>query len=138
MRESQTAVPSVRPASASYFMTSGRMLAALVWPTQHVRLERIYFLEPRDTVQRGDRPVSVKRLRSADAYRRLLTQAHALTLKLPALNQRLMIDYLAVASTIPAYELAYRRSFDHIDALFDVIERDSQESPAPSTLAAAR
>lgn len=66
-------------------------------------------------------------------------------LKIPALNRRLMLDYLAVTAAIPSYRLAYRRSFDHIERIFGVIEDDMTASAtrarvvsADEALAAAR
>lgn len=123
--------PRLRPASADYFNVSERSVSGAVWPAHTVRLGRIYFLEPHDEDPAEDRAVLFAPLRAAGAYQRLLEQAHALTLKIPALNRRLMLDYLAVTAAIPAYRLAYRRSFDHLERIFDVIEDETTASEAP-------
>ena len=117
--------PRLRPASADYFNVRGRSLSGAAWPAHEVRLSRIYFLEPHDEDLAGHRAIVFAPLRATGAYQRLLKQAHALTLKIPALNRRLMLDYLAVTAAIPTYRLAYRRSFDHIERIFDVIEDDT-------------
>ena len=115
--------PRLRPASAEHFGILDRVPSSPTWPSHAVQLRRIYFLEPRDEDAPGAPVVSVTVLRAAAAYKQLLTQAHALTLKLPALNHRLMLDYLAVAASVPACLLTYRRSFAHIEEVFDAVER---------------
>jgi hypothetical protein len=64
-------------------------------------------------------------LTAAASYLRLLEQAHAFSMALPEHNQRLMRDYLALATQVPAARLAYRRSFDALDAVFDAVESTS-------------
>lgn len=61
-------------------------------------------------------------LRAAETCLLLLEQAHALTLKIPEHNQRLMRDYLDLAAAVSAFRLAYRKSFDAIEEIFDTIE----------------
>jgi hypothetical protein len=114
--------PRLRPASAEFFGVRDGAPSPIAWPVHDVRLQRIYFLEPQDERAVGAHAVSITLLRAADAYQQLLKQAHALTLRLPALNHRLMLDYLAVAAAVPACLLTYRRSFAHIDDVFDAIE----------------
>jgi len=137
--------PRLRPASADHFGVRNVPMSAPDWPSHSVPLNRIYFLEPRDDEAANLRPISFARLRPADAYQRLLSQAHALTLKIPSLNRRLMLDYLAVTAATPAYRLTYRRSFEHLERIFDVIEDDTTASwmresvlPADLTPAPAR
>ena len=129
--------PRLRPATAAFFGARQGSTSPIEWPAHAVRLRRIYFLEPRDANAVGEPVVSITRLRATDAYQQLLTQAHALTLRLPALNHRLMLDYLAVAAAVPACRLTYRRSFAHIDDVFDAVEWTESTSGVHESLASS-
>lgn len=109
----------LRPATAAYYGRSGEPPAPLRWPAGLLRLQRLYVLAGADD---EDEAVRMTRLKTTDSYLRLLQQAHAFTLKIPAHNQRLMRDYLELATAVPTSRLAYRRSFATIDQVFDAIE----------------
>lgn len=112
--------PRLRPPSAAYYGTTGRALERIVWPAQEPRLRGVYFLS-------GDpdlaSPVRVTRLNAAESYRRLLDQAHALTLKIPRHTRQLMLAYAGLAASVPVFGLEYRKSFDRIEAVLDAVER---------------
>ena len=65
-------------------------------------------------------------------------QAFALSFNMAAYNQRLMKDYLALASRVPAYRLRYRRSFDVAEALFSAVEAHLQAELGLACAAVAR
>jgi len=112
----------LRPATAAYFGMSDRPHERVRWPSQPLRLQRVYFLEPAADEALAGRTHHVTALRPGEAYRKLLQQAHAFTLAVPSHNQRLMRDYLAVAASVPAYRLTYRKSFDVIEEIFDTVD----------------
>jgi hypothetical protein len=109
----------LRPQTASHYGRPG-IPEPIAWPDATLNLRRVYFLSgsPDSPV-----PVSIESLNVADRYRGLLEQAHAFALTIPEYNQRLMRDYLDLASRVPAFRLSYRKSFDALDAVFDAIER---------------
>ena len=57
------------------------------------------------------------------AFPVLPRQAFALILKMPEQNRRLMRDYLTLSGEVRAFRMAYRKGFDVLDEVFDVIER---------------
>ena len=109
----------LRPQTATHYGRPGTP-EPIGWPEAPLHLGRVYFLS-------GDPdlpvPVSIDPLGGADSYRCLLEQAHAFALTIPEYNQRLMRDYLDLATRVPGFRLAYRKSFDALDAVFDAIER---------------
>jgi len=109
----------LRPASADHYGASS-VPVPLEWPDRPLALWRLVVVR-----SDADQPEDVKLtpLGPAEAYVQLLGQAHAMTLRLPEHNQRLMRDYLHVTATVPVFALTYRRSFDALDAVFDAVER---------------
>jgi hypothetical protein len=109
----------LRPRSAAHY---GRTSPAepVQWPTGPLRLTAVFFL---DGDPDNPLPVTITRLKAAESYPLLLGQAYALTLKLPKHNQQLMRDYLDLAAAVPVFRLAYRKSFDAVDEIFDVLEK---------------
>jgi hypothetical protein len=65
-------------------------------------------------------------LTAGDCYTLVLQQAHSFTLQVPAFNQQLMRDYLALAASVPIARLTYRRSFDCMDAILDTVVKSAQ------------
>jgi len=122
----------LRRATALHFGMSDRPPERVRWPSQPLRLQRIYFLEAAADETLVDRTHRVTPLRPGDAYRKLLEQAHAFTLEVPSHNQRLMRDYLAVAASVPAYRLTYWKSFDVIDQMFDTVASHTPAVPRES------
>jgi len=118
----------LRPASARYYGTDFPPSDVVRWPARPMTLRRVYFLTGDEAEPRA---VAISPLNAADSYRRFLEQAHALTLKIPQHNQRLMTDYLELASRIPAFRLIYRKSFDVIEEVLDAIEQH-ELTPASS------
>lgn len=108
----------LRPLSAAHY---GRTEIAepVVWPARPLHLRAAFFLvgDSNNTL-----PVTITRLKAAESYPLLLGQAFALTLKLPKHNQQLMRDYLDLTASVPVFRLAYRKSFDVMDEIFDVLE----------------
>lgn len=109
----------LRPASAEYFGRSGARPRPVPWPSGPLNLRAIYFLFAADTLSDA---VRITPLKAADAYPLLLAQAHAFTLSVAEHNQRLMRDYLTVASAIPICRLDYHRSFTTFEAVLDGVE----------------
>jgi hypothetical protein len=109
----------LRPASAEYFGRTADLAESYDWLTRPPRLTAIYFLD-------GDPdlpcPARITTLKAGESYALLLEQAHAVTLKLAKHNRQLMRDYLQLAATIPVFRLTYRRSFEAIEDVFDVLE----------------
>jgi len=109
----------LRPASAEYFGGTAPPAEPYDWLTRPPRLTAIYFLD-------GDPhlacPARVTTLKAGESYALLLEQAHAVTLKLAKHNRQLMQDYLELAATIPVFRLTYRRSFEAIEEVFDMLE----------------
>jgi hypothetical protein len=112
----------LRPATAAHFGRPDGPDEPLDWPARPLTLDRLYFVQGNP-----DQHEAVERapLTAAASYLRLLEQAHAFSMALPEHNQRLMRDYLALATQVPAARLAYRRSFDALDAVFDAVESTS-------------
>lgn len=109
----------LRTASANYYGVQAFAGAPLLWPEGDVQLRVVYALEGLDA---ADTTVEFTPLRAAEAVPLLLQQAFTLSFELPKYNQQLMKDYLALASTVPAYRLRYRRSFDVADELFRAVQ----------------
>lgn len=98
----------LRRQTAAFYGKDGAHEEPIRWLPGPLVLGRLYFLELSDEDRPQFRPIS-----GPESYGRLLKQAFALSLDLPAHNQRLMLDYTALAAA-PGYALAYRRSFDTI------------------------
>ncbi|MGQ0736303.1 MAG: hypothetical protein ACT4QD_21945, partial [Acidobacteriota bacterium] len=112
----------LRPASAEYFGRSVHRLEAVRWPDTRLTLARVYVLEAAED-DGPQRAATIEGLKASECYTRLLEQAHAMTLKVPAHNHRLMRDYLQLAATVPCLRLRYRKSFDALEPVLTVLER---------------
>jgi hypothetical protein len=109
----------LRPASAAYYGRTDAAFEPVSWPARSLRLTAVYFLDGDPNLPH---PALITRLRAAESYPLLLEQAYALTLKLPKHNQQLMRDYLDLAAAVPVFRLAYRKSFEAVEEVFDVLE----------------
>ena len=67
----------------------------------------------------------IEPLTAPESYPLLLQQAHSFTLQIPAFNQQLMRDYLALTASVPVFRLTYRRSFDRMDAILDTVVKSA-------------
>lgn len=114
----------LRPATAEYFGMDDATEVPFEWPAAPLRLRALYVLEGRDA---PDAPTAFTRLGTAESYTFVLGQAHAMTLKLPDHNQRLMRDYLTLAARVPAFRLAYPKSFDRLAGVFAAVEAHARE-----------
>jgi hypothetical protein len=110
----------LRPATAAFHGRSDAPLQPLVWPAEPIVLSQLFVIAGADDLATD---VHVEPLAAGDSYTLLLQQAHTFTLQVPAFNQQLMRDYLALAASVPIVHLTYRRSFDCMDAILDEIER---------------
>jgi hypothetical protein len=119
----------LRAPAAAHFGRADRPSEPVPWPDMDLTLRRVYVLDAGD--ERMSRAV-VAPLAPAESYLLLLEQAHTMTLSIPAHNQRLMRDYLALTAQVPAFRLSYRRSFDHLAGTLDDLERHSSDSVAPT------
>ena len=108
----------LRPATASHFGHAGGT-EPLGWPNSYLRMARVYFVRGEESLPS---PVTIEPLKVAESYRLLLEQAHAFAMTIPEYNQRLMRDYLELATRVPGSRLVYRKSFDSLDTVFDAIE----------------
>ena len=109
----------LRPASAAHFGTADRDPQPIIWPSGPLRLSHVFVVSGEDRIAHD---VTITSLKASGSYLMLLQQAYALTLEVPRYNQQLMRNYLALATTVPASRLLYRRSFDAIDAVLDGID----------------
>lgn len=110
----------LRPATAAYHGRRDEAPQPVEWPDVALTLRRVYVL---DGVDAAPEAAVIGPLGAAEGYTRLLEQAHAFTLQIPAFNQQLMRDYLALAAAVPLVRLTYRRSFDSMTAILDRIEQ---------------
>lgn len=124
----------LRPATADYYGRTDSPTETLTWPESDVALKAIYVLDGDDTCRETAR---FTRLRAADALPLLLQQAFALSFDMAAYNQRLMKDYLALASRVPVFGLRYRRSFDVAEELFAALDAHLQAEPGVACPGAA-
>jgi hypothetical protein len=108
----------LRAATARHYGRTGEVFEPLAWPTGSVALARVYFLAVDPSVAAA---TAITPLSAAENYRRVLEQAFALSLNVPELNRKLMLDYAALAA-VPSFRLAYRRSFDVIESVLDDLE----------------
>jgi hypothetical protein len=113
----------LRPATADYYGRTDSSSEVLAWPQGDVTLKAIYVL---DGDEASPETALFTRLRAADALPLLLQQAFALSFNMAAYNQRLMKDYLALASRVPVFGLRYRRSFDVAEELFAALDAHLQ------------
>lgn len=109
----------LRPSTAAFYGRTSEAPRALEWPAGALVLAAVYFVTGNVGLSET---VRIVRLAPADAYVRLLEQAHAFTLKIPEFNQQLMRDYLDLTARVPIFALTYRKSFDAIDEMLDVLE----------------
>ena len=109
----------LRPASAAFFRRPAHRPTPIVWPSGQLTIEHVYLVVGEDAPAHD---VTITSLKVSESYLLLLGQAYALTLELPNHNQRLMRDYLMVATTVPASRLQYRRDFSAFDAVLDGID----------------
>ncbi|HUF47554.1 MAG TPA: hypothetical protein VMM93_07025 [Vicinamibacterales bacterium] len=109
----------LRPATAAHFGRPDSPLVPLAWPDRALSLTAVLLLGGQAD---QPRPVVIEPLPAAEAYRRLLEQAHAFTLEIADHNRRLLRDYLALTARVPAFELSYRRRFDALDQVLDAVE----------------
>jgi hypothetical protein len=116
----------LRPESAAFFGESeddAGVSREVVWPGSQPSLRTIYVLDPADEPA----PPVLIPLSSSEALPLLLQQAYALSFAIPKYNQALVKDYLALAASVPAFRLRYRRSFDAAEALFAAVDRHASE-----------
>jgi hypothetical protein len=113
----------LRPATADYYGRTDSPAEMLAWPAGDVALTAVYVLDGDETCRET---ALFTRLRAADALPLLLQQAFALSFNMAAYNQRLMKDYLALASRVPVFGLRYRRSFDVAEELFAALDAHLQ------------
>jgi hypothetical protein len=112
----------LRPSAAEFHGRAAERLEPLEWPAFPLSLGQVYVIGGDDAILDAAR---VEPLGAAEAYTRLLEQAHAFTLQVPAFNQRLMRDYLTVAARVPTLRLTYRPRFEDLDKVVDRIESEA-------------
>lgn len=116
----------LRPATARYYGRDGESPRAVAWPNGSLSLRSIYILSAHEE----EDDVRISPLKAADAYLLLLGQAHAFSLKLPEVNQRLMRDYLALTAAVSTFRLTYRRSFDAMESILDAVHQHHRHTPS--------
>ena len=114
----------LRPTAAAFHGRADDATEPIVWPDLALSVAVIYVVRGDDE---ADTAAVIEPLGAGETYTRLLEQAHAFTLQVPAFNQKLMRDYLAVAARVPARRLTYRRRFDDLSLVIDRIEADVLE-----------
>jgi hypothetical protein len=112
----------LRPATAAYHGRANMPFRPIAWPDQPLSLSRLFVVRGADDLASAS---IVEPLSAAESYTLLLQQAHSFTLQIPAFNQQLMRDYLALTAAVPVDRLTYRRSFDDMDAILDTVIRYS-------------
>ena len=108
----------LRPATAAYHGRSDAPLQPIAWPDDALSLSKLFVIAGDDELAAD---AVVEPLTAAESYTLLLQQAHSFTLQVPAFNQQLMRDYLALTASVPVFRLTYRRSFDRMDAILDAV-----------------
>ena len=114
----------LRPATADFYGVAQRSTEPLRWPGGRPVLRAIYVLEGEEQFTS---PAEFTRLTPGDTVPLLLQQAYALSFGIPKYNQALMKDYVALAATVPAFRLRYRRSFEVAEELFAAVERHARD-----------
>jgi hypothetical protein len=117
----------LRPATAAYHRRAHSPVAPLPWPDTPLHLSRVYVLGGDGDARHA---ATVEPLTAAESYTLLLEQAHAFTLQIPAFNQRILRDYLALAASVPAFRLSYPRAFDRLDTVLDRVEQHASAAIA--------
>jgi hypothetical protein len=110
----------LRPATAAYHGRSDAPFQPIIWPDRALSLSRLFVIVGADDLTTD---AVIEPLTAVESYTLLLQQAHSFTLQIPAFNQQLMRDYLALTAGVSIARLTYRRSFDQMEAILDVIER---------------
>jgi hypothetical protein len=110
----------LRPEAAAHFGVERDAGASRVeWSDRTRTLRAIYVLEGDESATPA---AEFNPLSASGAIPLLLQQAFALSFGMPQYNQALMKAYAALAASVPAFRLRYRRSFDSIDALVAAID----------------
>lgn len=109
----------LRAATAAHFGNDDAHEVPFTWPDGPLRLAAIYALDASDD---GTAPIVFTPLSASDVFTTILGQAHALSLNVPEHNQRLMRDYLTLASAAPAFRLQFPRAFDRLADTLDAVE----------------
>ena len=113
----------LRPATAAHHGRSDAPLQPIVWPSHALSLSKLFVIAGADELAAD---AVVEPLTAAESYTLLLQQAHSFTLQVPAFNQQLMRDYLALTASVPDFRLTYRRTFDRMDGILDTVVKSAR------------
>lgn len=83
-------------------------------------LRAVFWLEPmRPAFELAEPEVSL--LATPDAFRRLLTEAHCMTLSDPVANRKMVENYFELVATTPVYQLTFPADLPRIDRTIEMI-----------------
>jgi hypothetical protein len=105
-------------------------------------LRAVFWLEPMRAAADLAAP-EISRLATPEAFRRLLTEAHCMTLRDPAANRKMIENYFALVATTPVYRLVFAADLHRIDRTIEAVSalisrgEDSGAIAADLTLAGA-
>jgi hypothetical protein len=107
----------LRAETAAHYGLPAAVEEPFEWPGESMTLRAIYVLDGHDR----DDAVEIARMGAGDGYRRLLAQAHAMSLAFPEHNQRLMREYLTLAGSVVLFTLSFPKSFARFDAVLEAV-----------------
>lgn len=85
-------------------------------------LRAVFWLEPMRAAADVSSP-GISRLPTPTAFRRLLTEAHCMTLRDPAANRKMVENYFELAASTPVFQLTFPADLSRIPLTIDAIGR---------------
>lgn len=102
-------------------------------------LRAVFWLEPMRAASEMPSP-GISRLPTPEAFRRLLTEAHCMTLRDPAANRKMVENYFELVATTPVYQLVFPEDLSRISLTIEAVgtliaglDRDEAMSPKLTT-----
>ena len=99
-------------------------------------LEAVFWLEPMRPSRQLAAP-EVLPLATPDAFRRLLTEAHCMTLSDPAANRKMIENYFELVATTPVYQLTFPADLPSIGLTIETIRALLSSGPHNGVLPAS-
>ena len=113
----------LRPATAAYHGRSDVPLQPIAWPDDTLSLSKLFVIAGDDALAAD---AVIEPSTAPESYMLLLQQATRSRCRFPP-STSAMRDYLALTASVPVFRLTYRRSFDRMDAILDVIVRSEEQ-----------
>lgn len=113
---------NLREPTKKHFNKKSSNYRPISWPEKINSLKCIYFLETGNTVD-----FKLVELNKANAYKQILQQAFALTIRIKDKNQKLMNDYMdLICSDTKFFRLEFRKDFSKLDHIAEKIKKHSR------------